>query len=352
MKERRSDRPYASQQRQKRPTAHEVAAVAGVSQSVVSRAYNNGTSISEEARRRVLAAAAQLGYRPNLVARSLITRRSNLVGVAMSYMDNQFYPAILEAMSAGFQTRGYRVVLFTPGDGGEADPVLDEVLRFGVDAVILASAKVTSRFAESCARARIPVILLNRRTPSTSFSSVTGENETGGRAIAEFLLGGAHRRIAFMAGLEDASTSREREKGFTTRLREAGHPPPARAIGAYDFEKARAATRKLLRADASLDAIFCANDHMAFAAIETARTEFGRNIGRDLSIVGFDDVGPAAWPCFDLTTYAQPVAEMAGRVIAVTLDHLDRQPDVPVQETVAGRLVVRGSARTPNKGKP
>ena len=333
--------------RRRAPPAHAVAALAGVSQSVVSRAFTDGASISAAAREKVRAAAAELGYRPNLIARSLITRRSNLIGVAMSYMDNQFYPSILEAMSAGFHARGYRLVLFTPGAGGEADPVLDEILRFGVDAVILASARVTSQFAQCCARAHVPVVLLNRRTPSTAVSSVTGDNESGGRAVAEFLLAGNHRRFAFLAGLEDASTSRERERGFMTRLREADVSTPLRASGAYAFEAARVATRQLLSGRDAPDALFCANDHMAMAAIETARTEFGRRIGHDLSVVGFDDVGPAAWPCFDLTTFTQPVAAMAERVVAVTLGHLGEARYVPVQVTVPGRLLVRGSARRP-----
>lgn len=347
MDESRRNEEQGFPRRPRLPTAHDVAALAGVSQSAVSRAYTEGASISPGAREKVLAAAAQLGYRPNLIARSMITRRSQLIGVAMSYMENQFYPAILEAMSSAFHVRGYRVVLFTPGAGTQADPVLDEILRFGVDAVILASARMTSTFADSCARARVPVVLLNRRTQSTTVSSVTGDNETGGRAIADFLLRGGHRSFAFLGGLDDASTNRERRQGYCARLQEAGLGAPVQANGSYDFETARLAMRRLLSAAQPPDAVFCANDHMAIAAIETARSEFGRQVGHDLSIVGFDDVGPAAWPSFDLTTYSQPVELMAERVVAVTLGHLNQFEYRPVSETVPGQLVVRGSARVP-----
>lgn len=335
------------------PTAHDVARLAGLSQSAVSRAYTDGASISPQARLKVLQAAAQLSYRPNLIARSLTTQRSRLIGVAMSYMENQFYPAILEAISQGFHARGYRVLLFTPRADGNSDPILDEVLRYRVDAIILASARITSHFAEECALARVPVVLLNRKTESTEVSSVTGQNVTGSRDIARFLIDGGHRSFAFMAGLEDSSTSREREQGFTQALRKAGHAPPARVVGHYDFEGASAATRQLLDAAEKPDAIFCANDHMAFAAIETARSHFGMQAGRDISIVGFDDVGLAAWPAFDLTTYSQPVQLMAERVVAVTLGHLDKDEYVPVQDVVPGRLIVRGSARRPESpGEP
>jgi len=322
--------------------------LAGVSQSAVSRAFTEGASVSEKARARVQEAARQLGYRPNLIARSLITRRSGTIGVAMGNLANQFYPAILEELSRAFSAAGFRVLLFTPGPNGDTDPILDEVLRFQVEAVVMASARLSSHFAAECAQARVPVVLLNRRTGDDAACSVTGENREGGAAIASFLLAGNHRRLAFVAGLEDSSTSRDRESGFRAALHAAGAPAPLRAVGQYDFAAAREAARLLLGRTEPPDAIFCANDHTAFAVMETARTEFGRSIGHDLSVVGFDDVPLAAWPCFDLTTYAQPIASMAERVVSVTLSRIGSTDAPVVHEIVSGALIVRGSARRPS----
>src|SRR3954471_14173675 len=189
----------------RRPTAYDVARLAGVSQSMVSRAFTPGCSVSPEARAKVLEAARQLNYRPNLIARSLITQRSRLIGVAMAYMENQFYPTILEALSECFAGEGYRVLLFTPGPNGDPDPILDEVLRFQVAAVILASTRMTSHFAEECSQARVPVVLFNRRTDNEAVSSVTGQNVFGSRTVGSFLAAGGHSRFAFVAGLEDSS---------------------------------------------------------------------------------------------------------------------------------------------------
>lgn len=334
----------------RRVTAHDVARLAGVSQSAVSRSFTEGASVSDETRRRVLEAAKRLGYRPNLIARSLITRRSYIVGVAMAYLENQFYPKVLEALSAALGEIGYRVLLFTPKPGESSDPILEEVLRYRVDALVLASTSLSSHLAEECRHAGVPVVLLNRRTEGRGVSSITGDNERGARAVAAFLAAGQHRSYAFVAGLEDSSTSREREAGYTDQLLSLGFGRPLRATGHYTFEGAVAAARALLSADGRPDAVFCANDHMALAVINIASSEFGLRVGQDVSVVGFDDAGPAGWPLFDLTTYAQPVQPMVDRVVSVVRELLLHPERPAVQEVVPGHLVVRGSARIPATG--
>ncbi|MFC7738169.1 LacI family DNA-binding transcriptional regulator [Roseomonas sp. GCM10028921] len=331
-------------------TAYDVARLAGVSQSAVSRSFTEGASVSDATRRKVMEAAAALGYRPNLAARALITRRSGIIGVAVSYLENQFYPRVLEELSQALGQAGYRMLLFTAKRHESSDPVLEEVMRYRVDAILLLSASLSSHFDAECQRAGIPVILVNRRTDSPNVWGVTGDNNGGARTIAAFLAAGGHRRFAFMAGLEDASTSREREEGFARQLAAQKLPPPRRTVGHYDFEAASEATRALLRAEDRPDALFCANDHMALAAINVARAEFGLEVGRDLSIVGFDDAGPAAWPLFGLTTYVQPVDAMVEEVVTIVRRRLADPGMSAERRVVPGWLAVRGSARRPTHG--
>ena len=333
----------------RRSTAYDVAHLAGVSQSLVSRAFTPGASVSPEARAKVVEAARALNYRPNLIARSLITQRSRLIGVAMAYMDNQFYPTMLQALSEAFAAEGYRVLLFTPGADGDPDPILDEVLRFQVAAIVLASIRMTSHFAHEVARAGVPIVLFNRRTDAT-VSSVTGQNVFGGRVVGSFLAAGGHARFAYVAGLEDSSTSREREQGFHAALAAAGARLAHRVTGHYDTACAREAARVLFAKPDRPDAVFCANDHTAFAVMETARSEFGLQVGREVSIVGFDDVALAAWPAFALTTFSQPVRPMARRVVEVTLGRIADDGVGPMHDVVPGELVVRASARRPPAG--
>ena len=329
-------------------TAHEVAKLAGVSQSAVSRVFTPGASASPATRERVLAAAEQLGYRPNLVARSLIMGRSYLVGVVVPGNGNPFYQQALEQLSAAFATQGYRVLLFTTDQDMPSDPVLEEVLRYKVDALVLVSTGLSSRFAEECLQIGLPVVMFNRKTDSDASSSVTGENRKGGKRVAEFLLAGGHRRFAYIAGLEQSSTSRDREAGFTQCLAKHGIQQIERQVGGYSAAGAERAIRALLSLKRAPDAVFCANDHMALIAISIARGEFGLEPGTDLSIVGFDDILMGAWPIFGLTTYSQPVGRMVERTVEIVLRQLADQPAAPVQDVVSGQLIVRDSARKPN----
>nr|WP_246463014.1 LacI family DNA-binding transcriptional regulator [Nitrospirillum iridis] len=331
------------------PTAYDVATRAGVSQSAVSRAFTEGASIAPATRQRILKAATELGYRPNNIARSLITRQSKTIGVVVGYLENQFYPQLLQALSYAFQAEGYRLLLFTNPPGGAPggdEPVVEDMLNYRVDAVILASVMLSSHFADECRAAGIPVLLLNRKTDSPAVSSVTGDNEAGPRAIANYLLAMGHRRFGYVAGLESSSTSRDREAAFRAVLEPQGFQV-VRAVGHYDFAAAKLATRALLASGQAPDAIFYANDHMALAGLEAARFEFGLVPGQDLSIVGFDNVGAAAWSSFDLTTYSQPIDRMVPIVVRAVLDQMANPQGEPVRAVVEGGLIIRGSSRGP-----
>lgn len=331
-------------------TAHEVAALAGVSQSAVSRTFTKGASVSPKTREKVEQAAATLGYRPNSVARSLITRRSELIAVVVPSMANPFYSAMLEALSAAFIAVGYRILLFSTAQDENSDPILEEVLRSRADAVVLVSSSLSSKFADECQSIGLPVVLLNRRNASTGVSSVTSDNRLGTREIAAFLHAGGHRRLAFMAGQGASSTSRDRQDAFCAALAELGLAAPLIEHGAYTFNDAMAATRRLLAQADPPDAIFCANDIMALGAINVARHEFKRQPGQDLSIVGFDDIALARWPEHALTTYVQPVERMVERAVHIICAQLQDPATPAIQEQLAGRLIVRGSARVPARG--
>ena len=326
-------------------TANDVARAAGVSQATVSRAFTPGCSINEVTRGKVFRAAERLGYQPNQIARSLTSGRSNLVGIGIENLRNPFFSETLEAMSLELAKAGLRLMLFTTSPHG-ADASVQEVLRYKLDALVLVSATFSSTFASQCQAARVPVILYNRTNGDSSISSVTGDNVFGARALAAFLIAGEHQRFAFIAGLENSSTSRARESGFTSYLSEQGFAMPLHERGNFTYSGAAAATRRLLMSGERPDAIFCANDHMATAAIDVAQFEFGLDIGRELSVVGFDDIKTASQPSYSLTTFAQRPDLM----VQATIDIIQgfRAGDiVPVHRIVAGELVVRTSARRP-----
>jgi DNA-binding LacI/PurR family transcriptional regulator len=332
-------------------TAHDVARQAGVSQSAVSRSFTPGASVSEATRSAVLAAAGELGYQPNLLARSLITRRSRIIGMAVGYLHNQFYPAVLQAMSERLQALGYHLLLFTAPQAEHADPLLEDILRYQVDGLVLASTSLSSRLAAACAARGVPVVLFNRVSEGAgSVESVTGENRAGGRAIARFLVAGGHRRFAFIAGIENSSTSRDRERGFREGLAAHGIHGFARAVGGYDMDSASAAADALLGTPDRPDAVFCASDHMAIAVLDRVRGKHRLRVPEDVSVVGFDDAVPAAWPAYGLTTFHQPVGAMVEATVRLLVSRIEGRVGPAQRVVVQGDLLVRGSARLPADG--
>jgi LacI family transcriptional regulator len=176
---------------------------------------------------------------------------------------------------------------------------------------------------------------------------VTSDNIEGGRKVADFLVRGCHQRIAFIAGAEDSSTNRDREAGFYKGLAEHGVAAFARAVGGYTFEGAKQATRQLMRLKQRPDAIFVANDHMAFAALDVIRHEFGLRVPKDISIIGYDDVPEASWFAYDLTTVSQSAEKMVETTAKILLEQIEKSQVKKRAAVLPAELVVRGSARRP-----
>ena len=327
-------------------TSGDVARRANVSQSAVSRTFSPGASVSPQMRRRVLAAAHELGYRPNALARAMISGRSGLIALLIAYLDNHFYPLVLELLARALQRRGYQVLLFMT-DTGNQDSVVQRVLQYQVEGIVMASATLSSSLARQCAKTGTPVVLFNRYVASLQVSSVTSDNAEGGRLVGRFLAQGGHRRVAFIAGQEDSSTSRDREKGFIRGLTENQAAVFARVVGGYTVAGAVAAARGLFAAPVRPDAVFVANDHMAFPVIDLLRQEFGLRVPEDVSIVGYDDVPEAGWGEYALTTVSQPAAAMVDATVAILLDQIEKQAPARHAAMLPAQLVVRRSARLP-----
>lgn len=325
-------------------TIDDVASHAGVSRSAVSRTFTPGASVSPTMRAKVSAAAQILGYRPNLVARSLSKSQTNIIAVGVTRLENGFNAELLQAIAKELANHGFRILLFGSDAFIDADPLVEDILRYRPDGCLLLASRSSSRFADECAKIGVPLVLVNRSAKRTA-CAVVGDNLAGGRKIADFLLAGGHQRFAFMAGIDGASTSEERETGFTRRLRDSGHRVAIRLSGQYDTETARHAAREILSHSARPDALFCANDHMAVAAMDVARREFGLIVGQDISIVGFDDSAVSRIAGVDLTTYAQPLAEMAHTAVDLLLTRLGNHQTQVVRKVIRGKLIVRGSTR-------
>ena len=334
----------------KKTTSVEVAKLAGVSQSAVSRVFTPGASSSKRTSEKVLNAAAKLGYRPNILARSLITGRTRIIGLVVAYLDNYFYPEAVELLSNALQKKGYHVLVFMASKtAGNIDDVLEEMLDYQVDGVIAASVAMSSDLAARCNAAGVPVVLFNRAQDDERLSAVTSDNIDGGQKVAKFLIAGGYKRLGYIAGWEGASTQRDREAGFIEELKKHKRSLYAREVGNFNMDEARQAARKMFTAREIPDAVFVANDHMSFAVMDVIRFELGLKIPEQVSVVGYDDVPVASWPAYDLTTVRQPVNRMVAETVSFLLECIVGQKTNTRQIQIEGPLIVRGSTKISNK---
>jgi DNA-binding LacI/PurR family transcriptional regulator len=327
-------------------TSIDVARVAGVSQSVVSRAFSLAPGVSAATRARIHDAAAKLGYRHNQLARGLITNRSNLLALVAGALVNPLHLDLIQALSRLAQARAHRVLLVTAPDGQDMDAAIADVMPY-MPAGIVAMAGLPGRAqVETCGRLGVPVVVVGRDPGSTASSSVSCDNEAESRRIAVALLAAGHRRFAFLSSREaDNSFSVARERGFCSAVVAAGCEAPVVVNGGSSYAGGYAAAARLLAGRARPQAVFCAGDAIALGFMDAARRDYALTIPEQLSVVGFDDVPMASWTSYELTTVRQRVDAMASEAIEILLPSPASTTFEPSTRLVPGDLIVRRSAR-------
>lgn len=329
----------------RRATSYDVAKLAGVSQSAVSRVFKNGASASEAMRKRVLAAAEEVGYRPNAIARGLITQRSNMVAVVITRMTNLNYPEVLVQLTQAFSEQGVRVLLFTIERESETRAVLEQVLQYQVDGVVTA-AMLSADDLTLLSAARIPVVFYNRSPRDGSASTVRCDQEEGERWLVSELVSAGAASFAIVTGPPDSAVSVARTAGAMNRLRELAIADVTVVEGDYSYDSGRVGFSRVLEARGGIpDAVVCANDVMAIGCIDEARRVHELQIPRDISVVGFDGVGPARYDAYALTTVQQPVERMTQATVAMLLERIDDPELSPEERVFAGLKITGDSAR-------
>ncbi|WP_127104383.1 LacI family DNA-binding transcriptional regulator [Pararhodobacter zhoushanensis] len=330
-----------------RITAQDVARLAGVSQSAVSRVFTPGASVSPATVKKVRTAAETLGYRPDALARAMITGRSRIIGLVVAYLENMFYPLAIEKLSRALQARGYHVLIFMAENATEnVSEVVRELIDYRVDGIITASVSMSNELTGRLAGQGIPVVNFNRGQENPQLTDITSDNVSGGRRATEHLIAAGHRRIAHIMGWQGSSTGRDRAEGFRQAMAAAGLEPVAMVDGMYARDVTIRVTRELFERPDRPDALFVGNDHMAFAAMDELRFGLGLSLPGDVSVIGYDDVPMAAWPAYDLTTIRQPVNRMVSATVEAILGLIEGVLE-PQKTFIDGPLVVRGSTRQP-----
>ena len=328
----------------KYPSSTEVAKLAGVSQSAVSRTFTAGASVSERMRKKVIKAAETLGYSPNILPRILLTNRSRLVAIVIGEMSNPYYARILEIFSRELQEQGNKVLLCSVSHGEYVDDAIPQLAGYRVDGIITAHPILSEEAAEQCERIGVPIVLFNGRVRSNWVSSVCCDNLAAGREVANLFLQYGAERFGYIAGGQGTLANQDRFAGFLEGLKEKGVNDVKVAVGDFRFAGGYEAVQELMRARRPPQAIFCANDMMAIGAIEAVRNEIGLRVPQDVMIAGFDDIPSAGWPSYSLTTVRQEIERMVQEAIVI-LQRKAPEKERPggLLKLVRGTLIQRGS---------
>ncbi len=326
-------------------TAKEVAQLAGVSVSAVSRAFTAGASVSAQTREKVRAATQILGYQPNALARSLMTGRTELIALISNNFDNPLFMEIFDLFTRRLQQRGRRPLLANLSGGARTEGALQMLLKYSVDGAIVASSTLPPRFTAECAEAGMPVVQAFGRPGQAMSGNIVGaDNVQGGSLAAQLLCERGYRNIAFLGGPQAATSTEDRLRGFRDTLATAGLDINAIIYGhSYCHEAGFALMKQLLR-NGGIDAVFCGDDVLAMGAIDACR-EAGLDVPGDIGVIGFNNMAMAAWPAYNLTTIHQPVADIIDTAVELLLSIVDRSNESSSTRLFDCKAIERGTLR-------
>jgi DNA-binding LacI/PurR family transcriptional regulator len=328
--------------RSARANSTEVARLAGVSIAAVSRAFTPGSSISPRLAEKVFAAARELNYVPNTLARSIITRETNIVAVMIPKTANPKYAELLTEIGTRVESIGKQVLLFTPQNSSDFDRSLQHMLQFQVDAIVIAAATISSQMAELCLGRNVPVVVIVRHLPGLPVHSVRGNAHEGGRLAADIMLKGGAKRIAIIGGPPDLTTMLERSQAIIDHASEILDPNAIVQVdGGLSYEGGYAAALEIMAQKP--DAIIGLTDIMALGAMDALRHELGLRVPEDVAVMGFDDIPESAHASYDLTTIRTPVREIVDHMM--TLITPGSAFVDPVSIEIPAEAIVRSSTR-------
>ena len=328
----------------RRATSYDVARMAGVAQSTVSRCFQPGSNISPATRALVTGVAERLGYMPNAMARSLITQRSNLVGVVATHYTLRGNPDVVHAIGETLAAAGKQFLLITAQSDATTIADLRGALEYPLDGLISCVLLADAAIEEIQARG-LPLVLFNRGSPRIAVDSVTTNHAAAAANVAAALYAAGHRSFLCVSGPRNAHVSRQRRAGFLGRLLKLGIKATPVIETDYSYAGGRRGFLDGVTGKQLPDAVFCANDQVALGVIDACRFDLNLSIPDDVSVVGFDDIAEAARPSYELTTLHQDSEQMARMAVDILLRRLADPEASAINTVVDAVLVKRRSAR-------
>lgn len=324
-------------------TAQDVADKAGVSRSAVSRAFTPGASVSARMRKRVEDAAKDLGYSPNVLASSLTTRRTKLIGLVSDNFQNPLFLEVFDLFSRGLQEKGLRPLLLNLSGEHNPENSVHLLRQYSVDGVIVASSTLPPGFAKAFSDEGIPIVhSFGRHAVSPTVTIVGIDNVECGRMAAQELLACGYKSVGFIGGPELASSTQDRVTGFREEI--AKHPEvhvTHSYANAYSFKAGRAEMQRLLN-DKPQQAYFCGDDALAVGAMSAAE-DAGYKVPEDIGFIGLNDMEIASWQNINLTTIKQPITDIINSSLELMFEMLEDPDHEPLAKIFPCEIIKRGT---------
>ncbi len=327
-----------------KPTMDDVARCAGVSRALVSLVMRDSDKVSDHSRAAVLDAAASLGYRPNLNARHLASKRTRTLGLVINDLHNPYFASVVDGVKAAADDFGYRLLLNSAflNDADELG-ALETFLDFDVDGVILTGARIRAAAIEQVARS-IPIVVASRPMTSKLVDTVNNDDRAGAQLVVEHLVGLGHRHIVHIDGGRGAGAT-QRRTGYRRAMEAAGLDPHVVA-GVFTEASGVTATETLLADRRPITAIFAGNDMCALGALDTLDSR-GCRVPGDISLVGYDNTFVAALQHIGLTTVDQGRDHIGRLAVEMLIERIEHGRTEARHATHAPSLIVRGTTAPP-----
>jgi len=326
-------------------TIYEVSKLAGVSLATVSRVMNKNTRVSDKTRDKVLEAMEQLGYRPNTIAQSLASNRSNSIGVLVSELHGPFFGQMMAGIESEIRAAGKHVIITTGHSEIEKEKDgIEFLISRNCDAIIVHAEAVSDEYLTELNKKDTPVYLMSRHVPAMSEQCVSLNNEMGGYLATKHIIEQGHKNIAYITGPQFKADASDRLTGHKRALQEYGIHFNEQLYFEGDFKEScgNDGLKQFINTKLPFDALVCANDEIASGAMKYAR-EHGFKLPEDLSIIGFDNVIFASYLYPKLTTIDNPVNEMGKMAAKLVLKNVYQNKAFEIQHIFEPNLVVRDS---------
>ncbi len=333
----------------KRITISDIAHRANVSKMTVSRVLSGKGHVAPETAKRIKEIISEMGYQPNLIARSLSSKRSMIIGIIVPKTESIFMDEYIAQVLSGVMTiikdNDYRIMLFPVDLDREQDSLyVDTTNSNMIDGLLLLKTKMNDPKLPTLLKSKLPFVLINHKKFGRDYNFIDTHNKQGAKIAVHYLYDRGYRKIAFVAGSMNETNGKDRLKGFQEAMAEVGLKYPEEYIVYGDFKKEKAyhEVGKLLTLKERPTAIFCSDDYMAIAAMQRIK-EAGLEIPKDIAVIGFDNIELSRYVQPALTTIQQPLYELGVSAIKLLLNLITGKQKAPVHKFLNVKLIERQS---------